>query len=72
MSHEGLFEFYRDRISSCPRYGFKAGHEILGVIERCAFWDSWLTETEYNTIINLCETAHIKMMEDDFNDGWYK
>lgn len=68
--NEGVFDFYRDRILSCPHYGFKSGHDILNVIKRCAFWDSFLTEDEYNSIINLCEQAHIKMMEENYNAGW--
>lgn len=68
--YPGVFEFYKDRIDSCPFYGFKAGHEILTTIVRCAFWDSFLTLQEYNSIINLCESAHIKMMEDNYNAGW--
>ena len=65
-----LFKFYRGRIESCPYYGFKSGHEILVTILRTAFWDSTLTESEFNSIINLAEQAHIKMMEDNYNAGW--
>ena len=65
-----LMDFYRGRISSAPSYGFKAGHEILNVVRRCALRDSWLTDREYMNIINLCELAHIKMMEENFNAGW--
>ena len=65
-----LFKFYRDRLSACPSYGFKAGHEILKTVTRCAFLDSYLTEEEFNSIINLAEKAHIKMMEDNYNAGW--
>lgn len=72
--YSGVFEFYKDRINACPLYGFKAGEEILSVIIECAFWDffheSFLTEEEYNIIIRLCEQAHIKMMEDNYNAGW--
>ena len=63
-------DFYRDRIKACPSYGFKSGHQILTVIQRCVFWDSSLTKEEYNSIINLCHQAHIKMMEDNYNAGW--
>ena len=69
MSKE-VYDFYRGRIDSAPLYGFKAGHEILYVIKWCAFYDSLLTTEEYNSIINLCEKAHIKMMEDNYNAGW--
>ena len=72
MSYEGVFEFYKDRIESAPKYGFKSGHEILNTIIRTAFWDSFLTGNEYILIINLCEKAHIKMMEDNYNAGWSK
>ena len=64
------FLFYRDRLSACPSYGFKSGHEILKTVTRCAFHDSTLTEEEYHNIIMLAEMAHIKMMEDNYNAGW--
>ena len=68
--NEDVFEFYRGRIESAPLYGFVSGHEILKTVTRCAFWDSLLTLDEFNSIINLCEQAHIKMMEDNYNAGW--
>ena len=68
--YQGVFDFYRDRINSCPFYGFKSGHEILATITRCAFWDSMLTTEEFNSIIILAEKCHIKMMEDNYNAGW--
>ncbi|MBO5919381.1 MAG: hypothetical protein J6Q34_02685 [Bacteroidales bacterium] len=64
------FNFYKDRILSCPSYGFTSGHELLQTITRCAFHDSTLTEEEFNSIINLAEQCHIKMMEDNYNAGW--
>jgi hypothetical protein len=64
------FLFYRDRLFACPSYGFKTGHEILQMVTRCAFWDSTLTTTEFNSIIKYAELAHIKMMEDNYNAGW--
>ena len=64
------FEFYKDRLSACPSYGFKSGHEILKTVTRCAFWDSTLTLDEFNSIMILAEKAHIKMMEDNYNAGW--
>ena len=70
MSYEGVFDFYRDRIAACPFYGFTAGHEILTTITRCAFSDSVLTDDEFNIIINLAVKCHIKMMEDNYNEGW--
>lgn len=69
MSRE-IFDFYRGRIDSAPLYGFKSGHEILKIVCQCATRDSSLTNEEYNSIINLCEKAHIKMMEDNYNAGW--
>lgn len=65
-----LFKFYRDRILSCPSYGFRSGHEILTTVTRTAFNDSELTLEEFNSIIILAEQAHIRMMEDNFNAGW--
>ena len=65
-----LFEFYKGRIESAPRYGFRSGHEIIKTVCRTAFWDSYLTTDEFDSIINLCEKAHIKMMEENYNAGW--
>lgn len=65
-----LFKFYEDRLSACPLYGFKSGHEILQTVTRTAFWDSELTLDEFNSIIILAEQAHIKMMEYNYNAGW--
>ena len=73
MSYDGVMKFYRDRIISCPCYGFKEGHNLLDLIIKCARHDlhiDMLTSDEYNTIINLCYKAHIKMMEDNYNAGW--
>lgn len=70
MSYDGVFDFYRDRIDSCPSYGFRAGHELLHTVTSCAFNDSMLTDEEFNSIIILAERAHIKMMEDNYNAGW--
>lgn len=64
------YEFYLDRLHACPSYGFQQGHEILCMITRCAFWDSTLTLDEFNSIIKLADEAHIKMMEDNYNEGW--
>ena len=69
MSRE-IFDFYRGRIESAPHYGFVAGHKIIRYVTRCAFNDSYLTPVEFDSIINLCEKAHIKMMEDNYNAGW--
>ena len=64
------FQFYKDRIEQAPKYGFAAGHDIIKTVCRCAFNDSALTDTEFDTIINLCVRTHIKMMEDNYNAGW--
>lgn len=64
------FDFYKERLSACPSYGFICGHDMLKMITRCAFWDSTLTTTEFNSIIKCAELAHIKMMEDNYNAGW--
>ena len=71
--YDGVFDFYRDRIESCHLYGFKAGERILSVIHACAYHDAerdFLTPEEFSNIIILCEKAHIKMMEDNYNAGW--
>ena len=70
MSYEGVFEFYRGRVESAPADGFKAGHLLLDLILRCAYHDDMLTRDEITSIIKLCDKAHIKMMEEDFNAGW--
>lgn len=70
MSFDGVYEFYMGRISSCPFYGFKSGHEILELILRCAYHDSLLTDEEYNSIIKQADLCHIKMMEDNYNGEW--
>lgn len=65
-----LYNFYRGRIESAPNYGFISGHEILRFVLRTAFHDTYLTLQEFDSIIKLCEKAHIKMMEDNYNAGW--
>lgn len=67
------FDFFKDRINSCPLYGFTSGEELLKVIHACAYYSAnagELTPSEFSSIINLCEKAHIKMMEDNYNAGW--
>lgn len=64
------YEFYMDRLMACPFYGFKAGHEILEVVVRCASADSSLTSLEYISIIKQADLCHIKLMEDNYNEGW--
>lgn len=70
MSYDGVFKFYQDRINSTRNYGLKAGDEILLLIRRCAFNDSFLTTSEFDIIINLCNDMHNKLMEDNYNAGW--
>lgn len=64
------YEFYKGRIESCPSYGFSEGHKILRMVTDCVFWDKTLTMEEYNSIIKLAYEAHIKLMEDNYNEGW--
>ena len=64
------YSFYMDRISSCPLYGFKSGHELLSVILSCADNDSTLTLEELNSIMKQAEKCHITMMEENYNAGW--
>lgn len=64
------FEYYKGRIESCPSYGLKSGHEILDTVIRCVFSDSGLTKEEFNSIMKLAEKAEIKMLEDNYNEGW--
>ena len=68
MSYDGVFEFYKGRVQACPLYGFKAGHEIMQMIINCVLHDDMLTLDEVHAIINLCDEAHIKMMEDNYHD----
>lgn len=65
-----LYDFYKGRIESAPAYGFIAGYDIIRTVSRCAFNDSDLTLEEYDSIINLCAKAYIKMMEDNYSAGW--
>ena len=65
-----LLDFYEGRINSAPKYGFRSGHEILRTVTRTAFWDSFLTNEEFNTIITMCCEMHKKIMEDNRNETW--
>ena len=74
-SYEGVLDFYMDRLRACPLYGFKAGQELLHVIHACAYYDAgrdFLTPDEFSIIIKSCQETHIKLMEDNYNDGWYE
>lgn len=65
-----LHDFYVNRLKACPAYGFKAGHEILRTVLKTAFYDSELTDNEFDNIMKEADKAHIKMMEDNYNAGW--
>lgn len=72
MSKQTL-DFLRGRVEACPSYGFSSGEELLRVIHACAYYcanSGELTPAEFSSIINLCEQAHIKMMEENYNAGW--
>lgn len=70
MSYEGVLDFYLSRINAAPRYGLKAGHELLHLILRCAMSDDMLTREDFSSIIKSAEEAHIKILEEDFNEGF--
>lgn len=70
MSYDGVYDFYLDRIKACPNYGFTSGHELLHLILRTAFHDSFLTDCEFDNIMKEADRCHIKMMEDNYNAGW--
>lgn len=65
-----VFDFYQGRLDSAPNYGLRAGHQIVATVCRCAFHDSFLTDEEFESIINLCEMAHIKILEECYNEGF--
>ena len=69
-SFDGVFDFYADRINAARKYGLFSGDQILDTVRRCAFWDSFLTKSEYVSIIILCDEMHKKLMEDNYNEGW--
>lgn len=69
--YPGVYDWYIDRINAVPNYSFKCGLEMLGMIESCAWNDDMLTPHEFNSIINQCNTMHKKLLEGDFNNGWY-
>ena len=70
FSHDGVYDFYVERITASRNYGLFSGDQILDTVRRCAFWDSLLTSSEYKSIINLCSEMHKKLMEDNYNAGW--
>ena len=64
------FNFYADRISMVPNYGFVPGMNLLNVIHRCAFLDKDLPYQEYLLIMDRIEECYRKLMEVNFNEGW--
>lgn len=69
VSYMGVFDFYKGRITSARNYGL-SGDGILDLVRRCAFWDSFLTNEEFNSIIIMCCDMHKKIMEDNRNETW--
>ena len=67
---KAVFNFYRGRLESAPSYGLRAGHQIVATVCHCAFHDSFLTYDEFVSIINLCELAHTKILEVNYNEGF--
>ena len=65
-----IFDFLRDRIASCPSYGFVQGNQLLDMVLRAAYSDPDLTSEQYHNIIRLAHWARIKIMEDNYNEGW--
>ncbi len=65
-----MYDFYTSRIMASVNYGLKSGSEILEMVIRCASIDRTLTLEDYESIINLANTAHRILMEVNFNEGW--
>ena len=70
-SHEGVLPFYLSRIEACKEYGAVSGDEMNMTIMRCAFHDSFLTDSEYAIILNKCWEQHTKFMEDMRDEGFW-
>ena len=64
------FNFYADRISQVPNYGFVSGQNLLNVIHRCAFFDSDLPFNEYQQIMERIDECYRKLMGVNYNEGW--
>ena len=64
------FDFYADRISKVPNYGFVAGDEILDFIVYCMSNDEDLSPTEYWKLMDLVSACYAKLMEENYNEGW--
>lgn len=65
-----MYDFYCSRITASVNYGLRSGSEIIEMVIRCASTDRTLTVEDYESIINLANTAHRILMEVNFNDGW--
>lgn len=65
-----MYDFYTGRIMASVNYGLKSGSEIIEMVIRCASTDRTLTLEDYNSIINLANTAHRMLMEANYNEGW--
>ena len=70
--YPGVYDWYVDRINAIPNSSFKCGLEMLGMIRHCVAYDDMLTSDEVNSIITQCNTMHVKLLEGDFNNGWYE
>lgn len=70
MSYEGVKDFYLSRILCATTFSLHQGDQWLGTIISAASHDTMLTDSERDSIINLCEIAHHKLLEDDFREGW--
>ena len=64
------FNYYIDRIRFAMRHDFANREELLRMISRVAFMDSYLTGREYTSILEALNNAHIKSMEMNYNEGW--
>lgn len=65
-------QFYVSRIINVYHYGLFQARELLKMICRCAFNDSFLTDAESIAIIEACLDPRIDdiLMEVHFNEGW--
>lgn len=70
MIMNDAFSFYMGRLSASLTYGFSEGHKIIRMVCDCALHDDSLTLEQFNSIIKRATVAHIKLMEDNYNDGW--
>lgn len=64
------YDFLMGRLSACLAYGFSEGHKIIRMVTDCALYDHSLTLEQFNSIIKRATEAHIKLMEDNYNEGW--